>query len=78
MGKAERVARRRAAIAKVRAFFKNRAGHVLRAPDEEDIEAAQALGLAIITFAPGGYSEEEWTGIKELWEALKEERADTD
>ncbi len=77
MGKAERQERRRNAVRKVKAFVIGRTQHALRAPDEEDIEAAQALGIALITFAPGGYSKEEWAAIEDLWASLREERADT-
>ena len=48
MSKEERQARRRAAVAKIRHFVRHRVGRALRAPDEEDIEAAQALARIVL------------------------------
>jgi hypothetical protein len=75
--KEERKERRGAIIGRIKSVIADRARHIVRAPDAEDIEAAQALGLALITLAPGGYTAEEWALIEDLFAALKEERADT-
>lgn len=77
MGKAERQARRRAAVTKLKGLVVGGVQRLTRALDEEDIEAAQALAVALITFAPGGYSKEEWAAIRELWESLHDGLSDS-
>lgn len=73
----KRKARRRELVARVKSFGKAKVRHALRPPDEGDIEAAVALGTALIVGAKDGYTDKEWAELDELWENLKEERADT-
>jgi len=75
--KAERVARRQVAIAKLRDFFSDKANHATRAPDAEDIQAALVLSSAIGAWALSGFDKAGGEAIQEAWEALRAERADT-
>ena len=75
--KEERQKRRAELVRRIRLRAKSLLRHSLRPPDAGDVEAAIALGTALIVGAKDGYSSDEWKEISELYESLKEERADT-
>ncbi len=73
----ERKQRRQKAVTKLREIFAPKIEHALRAPDAEDIQAALALSAAIGMWALSGFDPAKGAAIREAWEALEEERADT-
>ena len=75
--KEQRKQRRQAAVAKLRDLFAPQISHALRAPDEGDIQAALVLASAIGVWALSGFERAKGAAIREAWEALEEERADT-
>jgi hypothetical protein len=74
---AERKARRQRAFAALKSLFVSEAKHALRAPDAEDIQAALVLSSAIGAWALSGFDKAKGRAIREAWEALEAERADT-